>query len=175
LNVDFKVATSTQRKSNIEMDMDSPRGIDMDTRRRVDLNTIISEIEKVFRTVVEDQILLRTKLDPALGLSTVDPRKIEAVLVNLIMRARDAMPPGGDLTVTTSNLDPDQTPGEIRLPPGFYVLADLSFKGSLSVPAEVRDTILQSHGEIWVHNRDGHETIVRIALPAVPRPGPLTF
>jgi two-component system cell cycle sensor histidine kinase/response regulator CckA len=145
-------------------------------RRRVDLNEAISEVAKVFRSVVGEQVLLRTRLEPALGLSNVDPRKLEAVLVNLLMRARDASPSGGELSVTTSNAGLDLAGAvEISVPPGSYVLIELRVNGSMDVPAEVRDTIRQAHGAVSVAAGQGRETTVRIALPAVARHDPATF
>jgi hypothetical protein len=135
----------------------------------VDLNATIIAVEKVFRSVVGERILLRTRLDPALSLSNVNPRKLESVLVNLFMRASDATPAGGELTVSTSNLDLDPAAAAgIGVSPGAYLLIELHVNGGMDAPAVVRDVIRQAHGAISVTN-PGNQTTVSIVLPAAAR------
>jgi two-component system cell cycle sensor histidine kinase/response regulator CckA len=69
--------------------------------RLLDLNTVISRIDRMFRRLIEAQIEIETDL--ALGEVHVvaDETQIEQLLMNLIINARDAMPTGGALTIST--------------------------------------------------------------------------
>ena len=63
--------------------------------RVVNLNTTLSEIEKMLRRLLGEHIEVVTLLRPGLGLVKVDPSQIEQVVMNLAVNARDAMPDGG--------------------------------------------------------------------------------
>jgi CheY-like chemotaxis protein len=73
-----------------------------------------------------------TKLDASLGSVLVDPTQAEQVILNLAVNARDAMPTGGTLTITTSNeqLAPEEYHGTARLPRGDYVTLTVEDTGS---------------------------------------------
>ena len=77
--------------------------------RIVDLNVIVSAVERMLRRLIGEDIVLTTMLDPALDKVRVDPGQIEQVLMNLAVNARDAMPRGGRLTIETGNIDADAT------------------------------------------------------------------
>ncbi|MBA2457966.1 MAG: PAS domain S-box protein [Gemmatimonadales bacterium] len=71
------------------------------------LNTTVTELDEMLRRLVGADIVVETELDPALGYVLADPGQIEQVLVNLAMNARDAMPEGGRITVSTANREDD--------------------------------------------------------------------
>jgi two-component system cell cycle sensor histidine kinase/response regulator CckA len=70
--------------------------------RPVALNEIVSRAEKLLKRLIGEHIALVTSLDPKLGLVDVDPGQIEQVIVNLVVNARDAMPRGGRIVISTS-------------------------------------------------------------------------
>ncbi len=69
---------------------------------RRDLNRIIEEtLETLQERLIFSNIQLKTKFSPDIGEIKLDPQRIKQVLFNLIENAIEAMPQGGNLTVTT--------------------------------------------------------------------------
>ena len=70
----------------------------------LDLNEVIANVEELLRRAIGEHIELVTS--PADGLWPIlaDAGKLEQVLVNLAVNARDAMPDGGTLTISTQNI-----------------------------------------------------------------------
>jgi len=71
-------------------------------------NTVVLNVEKMLRRLIGEDIDFRTVLDSAVGNIKADPGQIEQVIMNLAVNARDAMPKGGKLTVTTTNTSLDE-------------------------------------------------------------------
>ena len=70
----------------------------------INLNVIIGDIRGLLRRVIGEDVTLDTHLDPMLANVRADPGQIQQVIMNLAVNARDAMPDGGRLTITTSNV-----------------------------------------------------------------------
>jgi len=89
----------------------------------VNLNTVITDNQRMLHRLIGDDIELVTALDPRLGIVRADPSQIHQVLLNLAVNARDAMPRGGRLTISSSNLDTNEEkrPHLPWLAPGRYV------------------------------------------------------
>jgi two-component system, cell cycle sensor histidine kinase and response regulator CckA len=81
--------------------------------RVIDLNDLVSDMEKMLRRLIGEDIQLTTHLE-GLGNVKADPGQIEQVLMNLVVNARDAMPRGGQLTIQTSNAVLDESSVEER-------------------------------------------------------------
>jgi signal transduction histidine kinase/ActR/RegA family two-component response regulator len=97
--------------------------------RVVNLNEIVGELESMLCRLIGERIALTTALDPDLHNLSVDPGQIQQAIVNLVVNARDAMPDGGRIVITTRNAD------------GFPAAATtLSASHSPCVVLEVRDT-----------------------------------
>jgi two-component system cell cycle sensor histidine kinase/response regulator CckA len=68
----------------------------------VDLNEVISGLEKMLRRLIGEGIELSTVQHPNLPTIRADVSQIEQVIMNLVINARDAMPHGGKLRIETS-------------------------------------------------------------------------
>jgi signal transduction histidine kinase len=92
--------------------------------RVLDLNDVVTETERMLRRLIGEDVHLETHLAPDLRLVEIDRGQVEQVLVNLIVNARDAMPPdGGRIIITTENAtisEGDSVDGS-RMPAGPYV------------------------------------------------------
>ena len=73
-----------------------------------DLNTIVSELKKMLRRLIGEDIELVTIMGADLKYVKVDKVQIEQVIVNLAINACDAMPEGGRLTIKTGNITLDE-------------------------------------------------------------------
>ncbi len=72
--------------------------------RSVSLNEVVALTEPMLRRVLGEHIAIRTELAGDAARVRVDPAKLEQALVNLALNARDAMPQGGTLTISTANI-----------------------------------------------------------------------
>jgi PAS domain S-box-containing protein len=72
--------------------------------RIVDLNSCVSEIEKMLRRLIGDDIELSVIPSPKPACVKADPSQLEQVLINLAVNARDAMLSGGQLFIRISSV-----------------------------------------------------------------------
>lgn len=98
----------------------------------IDLNVTISDLGKMLRRLIGEEIDL--VVVPAEGLWPVkaDPGHIEQVIMNLSVNARDAMPSGGTLTIETANVELGEVYAgdHVGAEPGSYVLLSVSDSGT---------------------------------------------
>ncbi len=67
----------------------------------IDLNDLIRRLEKMLRRLIGEHITLQVELEENLDMLKADPLQLEQVIMNLVVNARDAMPEGGSVTITT--------------------------------------------------------------------------
>ena len=73
----------------------------------INLNEILSNLEKLVTRTLGEQIELTIGLADGLPMIEADPAQIEQALVGMALNARDAMPEGGSLTIQTEDVDLD--------------------------------------------------------------------
>jgi two-component system, cell cycle sensor histidine kinase and response regulator CckA len=97
----------------------------------MDLNGVITNLAKMLRRLIGEDIELITEFDPDLGGVKVDQNQLEQIVVNLAANARDAMPKGGRLVIGTQNIwmDEEHAKQPPSLLPGKYVLLTVSDNG----------------------------------------------
>ncbi len=73
--------------------------------RHVNLNTVIQDTIDMLRRLIGEHIQLVTNLDPAVTMVLGDSTQLTQILVNLAINARDAMPNGGTIFISTRVMD----------------------------------------------------------------------
>ena len=162
----------------------------------VNVNELVAGMSELLQGTLGESISVRTALADELWASFVDSSQLENALINLAVNARDAMPDGGKLTITTANcrLDAayaahqnDLTAGEyVGISVGdtgcgmpadvtakafepFFTTKDLGHGTGLGL-SQVYGFIKQSGGHVRIDSEVGRGTIVRLYLPRHARP-----
>ncbi|HUQ46384.1 MAG TPA: response regulator [Gemmatimonadaceae bacterium] len=158
----------------------------------VDTKALIEQLEKLLRRLVREDIHIVTSLAADAGSVYADPGQLEQVLVNLVVNARDAMPAGGSLTISTRRGQyPSELTGsaEMEAVQGRCVVLEVTDTGTGMTPAvqarifepffttkgptqgtglglsTVFGIVRQSGGDLEVHSTLGMGTTFRVYLP----------
>ena len=85
----------------------------------LDLNGRLRDFKPLLDRAASEAVSVEFDLDPVLGIVRLDPGHFEAAILNLVGNARDAMPHGGRVVISSRNVL--ITTGQGDLPPGEYV------------------------------------------------------
>ena len=99
--------------------------------RVLQLNEVVRGMEKMLRRLIGEDIEFCAAFDSTLGHVKADPGQLEQVMMNLAVNARDAMPRGGKLTISTANtrVDHQTTFRNRTLAVGDYVMLAITDNG----------------------------------------------
>ncbi len=167
--------------------------------RVIEPNNLVAGMEEMLRRTLGPEIDLDLRLGCRRWSVTCDPSQLESALLNLAINARDAMPQGGALTITTADRtlttelsDPDLQPGdyvEIEVTDsGVGISHDLlsrvfepffttkpTGRGTGLGLSQVYGFVKQSGGHVRIESAPGEGTSARIYLPGhAPLPCPAT-
>jgi two-component system cell cycle sensor histidine kinase/response regulator CckA len=156
----------------------------------LDLDQVVGEMHSMLERLIGTDIHLEARLSGGLPAVMADAGQLELVLVNLVVNARDAMPGGGRLRITTdlAHVDAAFCREHPPMRPGLYCLLEVEDEGSGMDPdtlsrvfepffttkakgkgtglglATVYGIIKQVGGFIWLESRPGQGTRVSIFL-----------
>ena len=161
--------------------------------RVVDLNRIVTGMRPMLERLLGEAIELRVEVDPGGAVVRADPHQLEQVLMNLAVNARDAMPRGGRLLISTSHAAKSRVAGvgEAGDVAGRLILLTVSDNGAgmdedtrlrafepfFTTKASglgtglglsmVKGIVEQSGGQIDLQSAPGTGTTFQICLPEV--------
>jgi two-component system cell cycle sensor histidine kinase/response regulator CckA len=111
---------------------------------RCDVNDVLEATQTLVRPTFDPRIIILTDLQEGIWGLNADSNQIEQVIMNMIMNAKDAMPKGGNLLLTTRNIVIAEERVEL-IPgsrPGEYVRISINDEGS-GMSEEVRSKIFE--------------------------------
>ncbi len=96
----------------------------------LNMNRTLGGLEELLRRTLGGNISVRLDLDDSLWQAMTDPTQTEMIILNLAINARDAMPAGGQLTLTTRNTRVESRAQRPEDPePGDYVMLSIRDTG----------------------------------------------
>ena len=165
----------------------------------ISLSRVVLTVEPMLRRLLGEQTKMVINIDPDVWPILADRSQVEAILVNLAVNARDAMPEGGTLTIETANVELDEAsrlhhtdvnPGQYAMMivgdtgvgmdaktlahifEPFFTTKDAGSGTGLGL-ATVYGTVRQSGGYVWVNSEPGRGTTFKVYLPRTTEPGDL--
>ncbi|MDO5606411.1 MAG: ATP-binding protein [Paracoccus sp. (in: a-proteobacteria)] len=162
--------------------------------QQLDLRDTIADLSHLLNRLVGEKITLALHHDPRLEQVRADRSKIEQVIMNLVVNARDAMPEGGRIDISTQNAELTGPSEHLRfaVPPGRYVRITVADQGCGIAPdvlnkifepffttkrigegtglglSTAYGIVKQTGGYILCDSTPGQGTVFTIYLPASP-------
>lgn len=147
-------------------------------QRNCDLNEVVGRMERMLRLLLRKDIRLSVSLAEGLGRVGLDAGRLEQVILNLVVNARDAMPDGGVITLKTLPVAAGvllvASDTGVGMPPDVQARMFEPFfttkppgKGTGLGMSTVRDILADCGGAISVASRPGEGTTLKLFLPQV--------
>jgi signal transduction histidine kinase len=159
----------------------------------IDVNERVTDIVSMLGRTLGDDVALRTSLEAHPAAALADPVEIDQVLVNLVVNARDAMPSGGTIVISTQlvDLDLDAVDG---VGVGRHVRLAVTDDGSGMTPSVIAQAfdpffttkgrgegtglglstvygiVQRMGGRVSAHSVEGEGTTIEVLLPASDKP-----
>ena len=157
----------------------------------LDLNDVIKNLESFISRLITEDISITSRLSEGLPQIKADKSQIEQILTNLIINAQDAMPQGGQITITTSLVYPEDSnrqkqPRRQLAPQIQLTFSDTGMGMSQEVQQQIFEpffttkeegkgtglglsttyaSVKQAGGSILVDSREDHGTTFTIRFP----------
>ena len=156
----------------------------------LDVNLLVVGLEDLIRRSVGPEVSVNVALAAQVGFTKVDAPQLENTLLNLCINARDAMPQGGRIDISTARRTLDaQAATAFELPPADYIQLSVTDTGSGMPPEVIRRIfdpffttkpigqgtglglsmvygfVRQSGGNVSVNSTPGKGTAMHILLP----------
>ena len=161
-----------------------------------DLNETVRQLTEMLDSTIGARIRIVAELEPAPWLAFADASQVETAVLNIVLNARDAMPSGGRLTITTSNVSASNPSRPPDIEPRDYVMVGVSDNG-IGMTDEVRAHVFepffttkdvgkgsglglsqvygmarQSGGTVTIDSAPDRGTTVRLYVPRATAPRP---
>ena len=149
--------------------------------QRLDVNDVVRNLEPMLARTIGAEVELKTSLEDGLALVETDPDQLAQIVVNMAINARDAMPDGGVLTISTMTVDSETKPfvaveitdtgagmdeeTRTRAFEPFFTTKDTG-KGTGLGLATAYGVVSQSGGRIEIDSVLGEGSTFRVLLPA---------
>jgi CheY-like chemotaxis protein len=157
----------------------------------VAVNEVIGRMQTLLRHTIGSKVRIETRLDPIAGHGLCDANQLENAILNLAINARDAMPEGGTLTISTQR---ETLPAAADHEAGEFVCIIVSDTGEGMAPevaeratepffstkpvgkgtglglAQVYGIVQQSGGTLRIESEPGRGTAVHLLIPNAPPP-----
>lgn len=157
----------------------------------LNLNTVVESMSSMLRPMIGEDIELVCACSPDLWPVNADPGRMQQIILNLAVNAREAMPHGGRLAIETTNVElgDGYTPDHPRSKAGAYVMLSVSDNGTgmddatrsrifepfFTTKGRGRGTglglstvygiVKQSNGIVWVQSEPKRGASFRVYLP----------
>lgn len=166
--------------------------------RVVNINQLVESLAVLLDRTLGPDVVIKQDLQADLDNCRVDSTQFEVALLNIVMNARDAMPAGGVVSLSTGNvaIQPDDREVAGALQPGRYAVITVSDAGS-GIPAHLLSRVIdpffttkeegkgtglglsmafgfakQSGGALTLYSEEGVGTTVRMYFPSVTETAP---
>jgi len=163
------------------------------TPRAIDLNHAITDLRKMLKRLIREDVEIETLLERSLPSIKMDSTQLQQIVLNLSLNARDAMVHGGKLTIETKAVlrDEEYQKSHQSVAPGRYVMLTVSDTGEGMAPetlahvfepfyttkdvgrgvglglSTVYGIVKQAGGHITVYSEKGKGSCFRICFPAI--------